>query len=473
MVGKNSLAERLTRTLILWVGAVWIVCVFGVGWYMHNAVNLDMDGEMIDSGRRMLDVAAHEYEEEIEHGMPLKASQIVLPPLPDIVPVIFQLVNDKHQVLIRSDNAPTDAFDVSLEAGFSDTPLWRIYTVKQPHSPTYLHLASLHSERNKVLQNTLLGLTLPMVAVLPFLAWLLSTIARRELRSVQQLASEIGRRGGANLQPVPLLGMPAELHSVGEHVNHLLERLTQALNVERALASHAAHELRTPLATASLHLETALAQERVTRQDVQAALDAIRVLCQRTERLLQLSRAESASTENLTEINLVRLAATVAQEFWDATATTADINFIVPQVDVPAAYGDLDSLAIAMRNLVENALRHGGASRVEIEVMAPSTLAVRDFGPGVAAERLQTLQQHHVRQVSSQSGFGLGLSIVKTIVDKQQGQLELLSPIPGQTQGFEARIVLRHAALGAKPAAATATPAARVSGQRSAPVRVA
>lgn len=461
MVGRDSLAGRLTRTLILGVSAVWIVCVFGVGWYMRNAVNLDLDGEMIDSGRRMLYLAAHEYEETIEHGEPLKAHQIVLPPLPDIVPVIFQLVNDKHEVLIRSDNAPTEAFAVSLKAGFSDTPLWRIYTVEQPHSPTYLHLASLQSERNKVLQNTILGLTLPMVAVLPLLAWLLSTIARRELRSVQQLASEISRRDGANLQPVRLVDMPAELRSVGEHVNHLLERLTQA----RALASHAAHELRTPLATACLHLETALAQERVTKQDVQASLDALKVLCHRTERMLQLSRAESASIENLTEINLVRLAATVAQEFWDAIATTADIDLIVPQVDLPAAYGDLDGLAIALRNLVENALRHSGASRVEIEVMAPSTLAVRDFGPGVAAERLQTLQQHHVRQVSSQSGFGLGLSIVKTIVGKQHGQLELLSPISGQTQGFEARIVLRHAALGPDLAAAAPTPATRISGR--------
>jgi two-component system, OmpR family, sensor kinase len=91
-----------------------------------------------------------------------------------------------------------------------------------------------------------------------------------------------------------------------------------------------------------------------------------------------------------------------------------------------------------------------------IEVMAPSTLAVRDSGAGVAAARLQTQHHHHVRQVARRSGFGLGLSIVKTVVDKQQGQLALRSPPPGQAQGFEARIILRHASS-RRDAAPTAT----------------
>ena len=214
--------------------------------------------------------------------------------------------------------------------------------------------------------------------------------------------------------------------------------------MERALASHAAHESRTPLATACLHLETALARKLPSRQDVLASLNALKLLCHRTERLLQLSRAESASIESLTEINLVQLAGVVAQEFWDAKARTVNLELMVPEHDLPAALGDLDGLSIALRNLVENALRHGGASRVVNEVMAPRTLAVRDFGPGVTAERLQTLNQQHVRLVSSQSGFGLGLSIVKTVVAKQQARLELRSPLPGQTRGFEARIILRH-----------------------------
>jgi two-component system OmpR family sensor kinase len=80
-----------------------------------------------------------------------------------------------------------------------------------------------------------------------------------------------------------------------------------------------------------------------------------------------------------------------------------------------------------------------------IEVMAPCTLAVRDFGAGVSAEQLATLQQRHVRHSSDRAGYGLGLSIVGTIVEKHGARLELASPPPGAAHGFEARIVLRPA----------------------------
>jgi two-component system OmpR family sensor kinase len=116
----------------------------------------------------------------------------------------------------------------------------------------------------------------------------------------------------------------------------------------------------------------------------------------------------------------------------------------VPDTEPPIALGDVDALAIALRNLVENALRYG-RGRVVIEVMLPCTLAVRDFGPGVSLEQLHTLQQRHVRHGSDRAGYGLGLSIVGTIVQKLGGRLDLASPPVGAATGFEARIVLKPA----------------------------
>ncbi len=453
MAAAHSLAARLTRTLVLWVGAVWLVCVLGIGGYMYGQLNSRLDGEMIESGRRMLDIAGHEYEEVLEHGQLLQVTQVVLPQLPDNQPVTFQLVNTQGEVLLRSASAPTQALDAPLQAGFTNTGPWRVYTVAHPLFPTYLHLASPHAERNAALRNTILGLALPMLAVLPLIAWLLRTIAQRELQSVHLLEREISQRSGANLTALPLQGLPTELATVGENVNQLLGRLTQALDVERALASHAAHELRTPLATACLRLETAIAHGGDPAQ-VQAALDALSILRHRTERLLQLSRAESAAVRNLTSVNLVQLAGAIAQDFWDLAATRTELDLIVPPTDVAPVLADLDGLAIALRNLMENAVRHSKGALVELEVMHPGTLAVRDFGPGVDAQRLEEIKQHHVRQVASRSGFGLGLSIVKTVVAKQNGVLELYSPPPGHAQGFEARIVLP--ASGAKAPTQTA-----------------
>ena len=63
----------------------------------------------------------------------------------------------------------------------------------------------------------------------------------------------------------------------------------------------------------------------------------------------------------------------------------------------------------------------------------------------MSAEKLQTLHQRHVRHSADRAGYGLGLSIVHTIVEKQHAQLELYSPPPGARSGLEARIVLEEA----------------------------
>ncbi|WP_442975443.1 histidine kinase dimerization/phospho-acceptor domain-containing protein, partial [Salmonella enterica] len=88
-----------------------------------------------------------------------------------------------------------------------------------------------------------------------------------------------------------------ELQSIADNTNHLLQRLASALDTERAMAADAAHELRTPLATTRLRLQGLLAHPlpEVSRQELRQALEALERLSRRTEKLLQLSRAESGA----------------------------------------------------------------------------------------------------------------------------------------------------------------------------------
>ena len=58
------LADRLTRTLIVWVGGVWLACVLGVTWYVDREINHNFDNEMIESAHRMVDIAVHELDRE-------------------------------------------------------------------------------------------------------------------------------------------------------------------------------------------------------------------------------------------------------------------------------------------------------------------------------------------------------------------------------------------------------------------------
>ena len=442
---RDSLAGRLTRTLIVWVGGVWLLCVLAVVWYVDREINHNFDNELVEVSHRMFDMAVQELG-KLQHGSDS------VPTAPLIAPkqlfsedaVMYQIVDIHEHALLRSAEAPNDAFDVPLAAGFANNQTWRIYTVRHPTLGLYFQVADPLDERRRALNRTLFGLIIPLGAVLPLLALVLRNVARTELRVLQQLAGEIEKRSGADLRPITLPGLPQELRSVSENVNRLLDRLSQSLDVERALAANAAHELRTPLAAARLRLQTALEHD-LRRDDVQAALDALQVLSHRAEKLLQLSRAESGASLARTRVDLVQLAGTVAQEFWQDREINERLVLKVPDSAAPIALGDVDALAIALRNLVENALHYGGDGRVVLEVAAPCTLVVRDAGPGVNAEQLQTLQQRHVRHGSDRTGYGLGLSIVATIVEKQNARLELASPPAGAAHGFEARIVLRPA----------------------------
>ena len=441
MISADTLAGRLTRTLTLWVGSVWILCVLAVVWYVDREINENFDNELVEVSHRMFDIAVEELDRrqpEVRPGAPVIAPT----PLFADAAVIYQLVDRDDRVLLRSAETPPAAFDVSNAPGFANLEAWRIYTVRHPTRELFLQVADPVSDRRKALNHTMLGLLIPLVAVMPLLALLLRRIARGELQVLRELAGEIARRSGADLSPIALPGLPRELKVVGDDVNRLLERLSQSLDVERALAANAAHELRTPLAAARLRLQTALDHD-LRRSDVQAALTALHTLAHRAEKLLQLSRAESGASLTRSRVDLVRLAATVAEEYWQETHARDRIDLAVPETEpAPVVMGDFDALAIALRNLIENSLNYAGESRVLLEVTAACELIVRDAGPGVSEAELLTLQQRHMRHTAERTGYGLGMSIVATIVAKHGARLELRSPPAGVATGFEARIVL-------------------------------
>ena len=60
---RPRLADRLARTLMLWVGGVWLACVLGATWYVDREINHNFDNEMIESAHRMVDIAVHELDQ--------------------------------------------------------------------------------------------------------------------------------------------------------------------------------------------------------------------------------------------------------------------------------------------------------------------------------------------------------------------------------------------------------------------------
>ncbi len=437
MTRRNSLAERMSNTLIVWMGAIWLISVLAVTWYVDHEINRNFDDELVEVSHRMFDIALHDL-----YAAPIDgAERVASPPLFLDDAVNFHLLEEGGRVLLRSAISPPRTFGVPLQPGFANIGPLRIYTLRHPRQPMYLQLADPLEERRNAVNRTLVGLVVPMIAVLPLLAFLLRRIARQQLRMVSLIEGEIAGRSGHDLRPIEIDGLPSELQSVVLHVNHLLQRLALSLDVERALAANTAHELRTPLASARLRLQTAL-DHGLAREDVQAALDAMSSLGRRTEKLLQLSRAESGTTLQQEAVDLATLARIVVDEFKERGGVGERLQLHAAVKGTAVTKGDINTLGIALRNLIENALHYSQGAMVTVEVQAPAMLTVRDAGPGVAPDQLQVLAHRHVRKSSSGAGYGLGLSIVTTIVEKHGGTLVLRSPPMGQATGFEAQLVL-------------------------------
>ena len=454
-LGVDTLAGRLARSLIVWVGGVWLACVLGVVWYIGSEIDYNFDSELVEVSHRMFDIALDHLDgaapqagggSAAADGAPAASPLLIAAPAAFAESAVpFQIIDNAARVLARSAGTPATLFDVPLAPGFADAGGWRVYTLHHPTRPLLLQVADPLAERQAAVNRTLLGLIVPLSAVLPLLALLLRRIARSELRVLGTLSQEVALRDGRLLHPIALPGLPRELQSVEDHVNRLLERLALALDVERALAANAAHELRTPLAAARLRLQTAL-DHGLQRGEVEAALAALHTLAQRTEKLLQLSRAESGAPLARERVDLVQLATTVAEEFWQDPRAIDRLDLLTPEDgSAPVALGDVDGLAIALRNLVENALRYGGSGPVEVRVASSCRLSVRDHGPGVDPALLHTLRERHVQRSTQRAGYGLGLSIVTTMAHKHGAQLVLASPPPGAAHGFEATLVLQPA----------------------------
>ena len=457
----GSLAAQLSRSVLSAVCLFWLAGTVATTWHLEREIAETLDSALRHSANRLLDLVAHELEEARSHppgaaavaasnhsvapqASPVTGAPAAVEALGDEY-LMYQVTDANGTLLMRSVDAPQQALQLPQRTGYSELAQWRVYTLRHPVLDLYIHVADPLQHRREARNGSLVFLLWALAFGLPVMLVAIHLLVQRRLRPVQDVSAQIAQRGGQNLDPVQGAALPTELRALVDTVNPLLVRLHEALQTERALAANAAHELRTPLATARLRLSNALAQAMpdAARQEVAQALAALVQLSRRTEKLLQLSRAESAATLARDPVDLRRVADAVLGEFQADDA--AYRRLLLEESPPMLALGDFDAMAVAVRNLLENALRYGGSGLVCIGLEAPATLWVRDTGPGVSIDQLNRMTERHVRHAHDQTGFGLGLSIVKTIMARHQGRLELLSPPPDSDQGLMARLIFKPA----------------------------
>jgi signal transduction histidine kinase len=245
---------------------------------------------------------------------------------------------------------------------------------------------------------------------------------RRLTRRLEALQASVDRLGRGDLAARVEVRGCDEVARLAESFNQAAARIEQLIASQRGLLANASHELRSPLARVRLAIEMLPTSgkpdlERELRQNI-AELDQL------IDEILLASRLDSQAADGSARaLEDVDLAALAAEE-----CARAGVSFEVEPGSSPQLRGESRLLRRLIRNLVDNALRHGGGGEVAVSLArqaAALVLKVCDRGSGIAlAERERIFEPFYRATGASESsgGVGLGLSLVRAIARRHGGE---------------------------------------------------
>ncbi|KAB7643874.1 HAMP domain-containing sensor histidine kinase [Polymorphobacter fuscus] len=269
---------------------------------------------------------------------------------------------------------------------------------------------------------------LPLVPLSALLLLFNVISVRRVLAPLQRAEAEVDSLAPDNMaMRLTVPGEPREVDTLVRAVNRALARLETAIVTLRDFTANAAHELRTPLAIMQLSLERL--PDGAIKADLQADTDQMTRL---VGQMLDLAQADALVVADPVPVDLAALGrAVVTQLSPGAFAAGRELRF----VDQGGAIiqGHAEAIFRLYRNLVDNALAHApGTTPIDVTAGPGPQMSVRDHGPGIAAADLPHLFERFWRKDrSGTGGAGLGLGIVRRLVDAHGGSITVESPAGG------------------------------------------
>jgi signal transduction histidine kinase len=319
------------------------------------------------------------------------------------------------------DDEPEGFAGILLPENVEGRAYWRTFTPADDEEHRFTDLRILVASDLTRLRRTLRVVAVTIAAFglggLAAILVLLRFVVGSGLAPLDRLAADVQRIDVARLAGrLDTADLPSELGGVGEKLNELLARLEASFARERRFSSHAAHELRTPLAELKAMTElVATWPEELTPEHSAEMLEVIGELEELIEKLALLARAEGGSAAAFEPLEIGAVIESCVER------RRAEIEARRLSVDLRVKPGDFRCDPVLFRavanNLIDNATAYAPeGSAIEIEA-SPRSLVVRNEAPELGPEDVERLFERFWRkEVARPDGrhSGLGLSIVRS-----------------------------------------------------------
>jgi len=345
----------------------------------------------------------------------------------------------------KTSTEPGVAFPQDLPDGMQTVrsgKKWRVF-VTTLKSGQRLAVAQRTALRNEIARHAAIRTVMPIVLLIPFLILVAIVVLRYLLAPVNRLAREIDLRTQTDTTALSAQGLPSEIKPFVASINQMLHRLETGMEQQRRFVADAAHELRSPLTALSLQTENLAAHQlpaetRPQLEAMQAGLQRARTL---VSQLLTLARAQlDTVNEKSATPDEVELQGVIRDVFEEILpfAEAQGVDLGVTQSCAMHVKANPVDLNTVVRNLIDNAIRYSGrGSRVDVKISTHEERAlieVQDNGPGIPeSERTKVFDPFYRLSGNTESGSGLGLSIVKNIISKLAGEASISGVPSGGT----------------------------------------
>ena len=444
----------LRRRLVLGFLVAMLVLLLAAGAFVYWRVEVALDG-VLDRSLEQATVALSPLvtdDGRISDDSAVASAGVVYQVLDTQGRVIAASGASADEPLVsRSRARASDSQTVRLDVGAllpaAELPL-RLQVSPLAESgqggPAYLVVAVRRDQRDEALRELLLQLALAGLGVLLVTAFVGDRLARAALSPVERYRRRATEVAGGELDvrlDVPA-GRDDEVTRLGHTLNDMLAALEQAMLRERRFVDDASHELRTPLTLLRSRVQLTRRRSRSVAEH-EAVLDELAV---DVERLVALSEQLLVLGAERAPRVRVDTAATLAA----VLARRADDRAPEVAVDRDAGVVALPDHALdrVVDNLLDNALLHGG-SPVTVGLARRGDwveLAVTDAGPGMDPDTHRAATERFARapEARSRPGAGLGLALVRSIVEAGEGRLRVCSAGRHETFGAEVDLPCRH-----------------------------